>query len=468
MGSCSASGPSMARPGPCDAWTAGARRVWISSGFASALNGAPGPGRGDGGPRLGRASAGMGVRREIVELREGATSPAPADTLPVLAREAGICCGLAVPLKCDDDVLAIITVLGRTWRPPGSRRDRPPGLDQRARGAGGAAPSRRTAVRARSEGAGGGARAARGGDAMRAGLHLHHRTRRQHPLSSTKSGRTCRPPARSSGEPWRRYAWPGTEDRVAAALEQVFTTGAHQFYEIALEQPNGRAIWMSNHVGPVRMGGEIVAAVVLSQDVTEAEDRAARARGRAAHWPRWARWRPGVAHEINTPVQFVSDSVHFLREAANDVVRAGRQACRGCKRWSRAARASPSCAAAVAAASEAAERADLELPARERAAGVRARARRAGARGSDRPLDEGVLARRLERDGAGRSQPRDPEHADRRDQRVQVRGRHADRARRHPRRHLLHQRHQPGGAEPGGQRGARHRRRGQGQRPGAG
>jgi signal transduction histidine kinase len=29
----------------------------------------------------------------------------------------------------------------------------------------------------------------------------------------------------------------------------------------------------------------------------------------------------GVAHEINTPVQFVSDSVHFLREAAGDILK---------------------------------------------------------------------------------------------------------------------------------------------------
>ena len=27
----------------------------------------------------------------------------------------------------------------------------------------------------------------------------------------------------------------------------------------------------------------------------------------------------GVAHEINTPVQFVSDSVHFVRDAMSDL-----------------------------------------------------------------------------------------------------------------------------------------------------
>ena len=36
---------------------------------------------------------------------------------------------------------------------------------------------------------------------------------------------------------------------------------------------------------------------------------------RPRSWRPWDSWRPGVAHEINTPIQFVGDSVHFLREA---------------------------------------------------------------------------------------------------------------------------------------------------------
>ena len=38
----------------------------------------------------------------------------------------------------------------------------------------------------------------------------------------------------------------------------------------------------------------------------------------------------GVAHEINTPVQFVSDSVHFVREAMDDLVRASSTSIASC------------------------------------------------------------------------------------------------------------------------------------------
>jgi len=160
------------------------------------------------------------------------------------------------------------------------------------------------------------------------------------------------------GEPWRRYTDPATEGQVAAALERVFTTGDHQFYEIAFEQPDGRAIWMSNHVGPVRVGGEIVAAVVLSQDVTEAKMAQVElvAAQRLASVGTLA---AGVAHEINTPVQFVSDSVHFLREAANDTF-ALVDTLLALQALVERGASAPELAAAVTAATEGSERADLD------------------------------------------------------------------------------------------------------------
>jgi signal transduction histidine kinase len=68
---------------------------------------------------------------------------------------------------------------------------------------------------------------------------------------------------------------------------------------------------------PLVFGGE-PAIVAVARDLTERKQLATRmmqmdrmiAVGTLA---------AGVAHEINTPVQFVSDSVHFLRDAAKDV-----------------------------------------------------------------------------------------------------------------------------------------------------
>lgn len=58
--------------------------------------------------------------------------------------------------------------------------------------------------------------------------------------------------------------------------------------------------------------------MIVSQDVTStrlAEAELADAQRLAAVGTLAA----GVAHEINTPVQFVSDSIHFLRDAMSDL-----------------------------------------------------------------------------------------------------------------------------------------------------
>ena len=84
--------------------------------------------------------------------------------------------------------------------------------------------------------------------------------------------------------------------------------------------PDGALVWFESRIAPMRVGGTIVGAVLVSQDVTEA--RRAQAELLAG--------RPmvvlgtlasGIAHEINTPVQFVGDSVHFLRDASIGLLR---------------------------------------------------------------------------------------------------------------------------------------------------
>ena len=125
----------------------------------------------------------------------------------------------------------------------------------------------------------------------------------------------------------------------------------------------------------------------------------------------------GVAHEINTPVQFVSDSVHFVREAMDDLSeivakyrelrtateqrrrRGGRGEGRGRGGGRRRSR----------------------LHSRERARGTRSCSRwsRPGCR--DRAFDEGVRASGPQGNGAVGSQPGDFEHARDRVERIQVR-----------------------------------------------
>ncbi len=324
--------------------------------YSSALNGvARRPGEG----LVGRAWSDRRVEWvpdwEIVESRDGKPSPLATSAIADLAREFGVCCGLAVPLKCDDDVLAIIALGGRTWRPP----DDPviELLDSIS------AHAALAVLRQRAE--------------QRSELAQKELEEAREQLEAVMQ---CAPAFISTigrdgsllyynkvwpnmesqpilGEQWRRYADPASEKQVAAALERVFTTGAHQFYEIVFEQPNGRA-WMSNHVGPVRVGGEIVAAVVLSQDVTQAK-LAQVELAAAQRLASVGTLAAGVAHEINTPVQFVNDSVHFLREAANDTF-ALVETLQALQSLVERGANGPELAAAVSAATEASARADLD------------------------------------------------------------------------------------------------------------
>jgi PAS domain S-box-containing protein len=121
------------------------------------------------------------------------------------------------------------------------------------------------------------------------------------------------------GASWREIVEPARQALMAAALKKVFDDGAHESYEVVALGPGGKSRWLSSHISPMRIGGQIAAAIVISQDVTEsklAETNLAEAQRLAGLGTLLA----GVAHEINTPIQFVGDSVQFLRQASDDVL----------------------------------------------------------------------------------------------------------------------------------------------------
>ncbi|HEY3593044.1 MAG TPA: ATP-binding protein [Polyangiaceae bacterium] len=103
------------------------------------------------------------------------------------------------------------------------------------------------------------------------------------------------------------------------AFESVLKTGETRTVEIMAPGMNGTPTWFSSHIGPILDGHAIVGAVLVSRDVTERKRVQAEllaARRMAALGTLAA----GVAHEINTPVQFVGDSVRFLHDATNDLI----------------------------------------------------------------------------------------------------------------------------------------------------
>jgi PAS domain S-box-containing protein len=117
------------------------------------------------------------------------------------------------------------------------------------------------------------------------------------------------------GQSWLGFVPEAKRAESEAMLRTVLMTGASHMYETVTAGLDGGQLLFSCHIGPVRERNEIVGAVVIAQDVTErrrvAADLLAAQRMAAV-----GTLAAGIAHEINTPIQFVSDSLVFLREAS--------------------------------------------------------------------------------------------------------------------------------------------------------
>jgi PAS domain S-box-containing protein len=251
-----------------------------------------------------------------LDLETEVTSRAQMKILPPSAARAGLRTALAFPLKYGDDVLAVVDLFSRERRPPDAQLlelldavgDKLALWELRER-------AEKCALVAQAE-------------ADEARAHLES-VLDCAPVFVTVIGadetihfvnRTL-PHIRKEdiiGKPWRDFVLPDQRDRVASSICAVMRTGCLESYEIAMVEPDGSRKWLLNHVGPIRKGGTITGVIVIAQDVTEAKlgqlelteaQRLASVGTLAA----------GVAHEINTPVQFVNDSVHFLREGSNDL-----------------------------------------------------------------------------------------------------------------------------------------------------
>jgi PAS domain S-box-containing protein len=163
--------------------------------------------------------------------------------------------------------------------------------------------------------------------------------------------------------------------RVGAAIAAGATGGAVPPVDFAFVKPDGYGIWLRATSAAVTHGPEGPRLQGLIFDVTEAK------RAQSDHERMEAELRlaqkleavgqlaAGIAHEINTPIQFVGDTVRFLQEAFGDLL--ALQPVQD--EVNRAAAAGPVPAELLARVHDAEEQADLDYL-RERVPGAFARA----------------------------------------------------------------------------------------------
>lgn len=136
------------------------------------------------------------------------------------------------------------------------------------------------------------------------------------------------------------FMFDNTNPQAVAEVHERMSRGEEVRIESRAMRKDGKEYWVGMVIGPVRdAAGTITHFVAFSADITarvEAERRRDEMQRQLDHEKQErermelelklsqklesvGRLAAGIAHEINTPIQFVSDSAHFLRNATGDL-----------------------------------------------------------------------------------------------------------------------------------------------------
>ena len=101
-------------------------------------------------------------------------------------------------------------------------------------------------------------------------------------------------------------AWtvPEARELVRQSIEKVFVEGSNGYFEAPGVLSDGTTVWFANHLGPIRQGGQVVATMIISHNITErrqveeVKDNLIR----------------DVSHELRTPLAKMQMSLDLLLE----------------------------------------------------------------------------------------------------------------------------------------------------------
>ena len=243
--------------------------------------------------------------------------------IPSAARAAGLRSGFAFPVKYDDDVLAVIEIFGPLRQQPDLKlmyllevagaQLATAELRDRAEARASAAQAEADSAREQLEAVLACVPALVVAIDRDGALRFVNRA-----LGSTRQSGGITPPiAVLEQTHWKDYLPETARERAEIALTLVLAGGPPQTYDIAVVTAEGAPQHFTNYMGPIRRGSGVAGALLVVQDVTQmklAQQELFGAQRLAAIGTLAA----GVAHEINTPIQFVGDNVDFMRDAARD------------------------------------------------------------------------------------------------------------------------------------------------------
>jgi len=111
------------------------------------------------------------------------------------------------------------------------------------------------------------------------------------------------------------YVDPNRRDEFKRLMEK---DGAVQNFEYEAYRKNGSKIWLSMSARAVRENGAVVRYEGMSEDITERKALREQLL-QAQKLESVGQLAAGIAHEINTPTQYIGDNVRFLNDAFQDL-----------------------------------------------------------------------------------------------------------------------------------------------------